>query len=755
MSPRRSALLKLLLLGAALTPWLAQAAAEAANAPPKPAKPAAATANSQILLQADQVIYDGDAQTVSAVGHVEIVDQGRILDADKVTYNQNTDQVTADGHVTVTDAAGNVAFSDHVVLTDHMRDGALQGFGALIGKNGRLAATSAERVGGTMVIAHQTVYSPCKICNQPGQRTPVWQVKAEKVIYDQVKHRIHFTDATLDLFGVPILYLPVLSEPDPTVKYASGLLAPDFGNSTKIGYFARIPYYFAISPTNDLTVAPQISTEGGELVESEYRARWNNGGMWLQGSLAYNPNGGLGGNAGSQVYDHLFGSGRFALDNGWANNNGWRAGFDAELTNNTAYMRFYDISYLDRLVNDLFIENETGRSRFALTGYYFQGLRATDVQGTIPYVLPQLDYTFIPSGNVAGGRFRFDINSVSLSRSDGPDSQRLTTELNWRLPMVFGGGQLWTLIADARGDVFHVDNNDPVDFPSVPDKSRYVSRGIPYVALDWRWPFIANSKSGNTSYILEPVAQLIAQPYGGNPSGLPIEDADAFEFDDNNLFSVNQLPGYDLVESGPRANVGFIANAIFKGGEIQGLVGQTYRLKPDPIFANFEGENGTSSDVIGRVSVKFPHLNFTDRLDFDRSNGTLERHEIYVTGTYDRSSLQIAYVQLPAQALTLGLPTREQINVQGDINFYDNWQAFAAVERDLLAGQMLDTEYGLGYEDECLAISLAYRRKYTFDAIQGVPPSTSVILRFSLKTGDQPVQPFSLFPQNVFATSHP
>ncbi len=753
MSPRRSALLRLLLLGAALTPWLAQAAAEAASAPAKSSKPVAA-ADGQILLQADQVIYDGDGQTVSAQGHVEIVDQGRIVDADKVTYNQKTDQVTADGHVTVTDAAGNVVFSNHVVLTDHMRDGVLSGFGALIGKNGRLAAASAQRVGGTMVIARQTVYSPCKICNQPGQRTPVWRVKAERVVYDQVKHRIHFTDATLDLFGIPILYTPVLSEPDPTVKYASGLLAPDIGNSTKIGYFARIPYYIAISPTNDLTIAPQFSTEGGDLVEGEYRARWNNSGMWLQGSLAYNGKGALGGSAGPQYYDHLFGSGRFALDNGWANDNGWRAGFDAEMTNNSAYMRFYDISYLDRLVNDLFIEEESGRSRFALTGYYFQGLRATDRQSAIPYVLPQLDYTFIPDGKVGGGRFRFDINSVSLSRSSGPDSQRLTTELNWRLPLVFGGGQLWTLIADARGDVFHVDNNDPVDFPGVPDKSRYVSRGIPYVALDWRWPFVANGHNGN-SYVLEPVAQMIAQPYGGNPAGLPIEDANAFEFDDNNLFSINQLPGYDLVESGPRANVGLIADAIFKGGEIQGLVGQTYRLKPDPIFANLTGNNGTASDVIGRVSLKFPHLDFTDRLDLDRGNGTLRRHEIYVTGTYGRSSLQVAYVQLPAEAINLGLPTREQVNVQGDVNFYQNWQAFAAVERDLLAGKMLDTEYGLGYEDECLAISVAYRRKYTFDAIQGVPPSTSVILRFSLKTGDQPVQPFSLFPQNVFATSHP
>ena len=239
MSTRRPALLKLLLLGAALSPWLAQAAAQTASPLARPVRPAparpAAGSDRQILLQADQVVYDGDAQTVSAEGHVEIVDQGRILNADKVTYNQKTDQVAADGHVSITDTAGNVAFSDHVVLTDHMRDGALNGFGALIGKNGRLAAASAQRVGGTMVIAHQIVYSPCRICNQPGQRTPLWQVKAERVVYDQVKHRIHFTDATLDLFGVPILYTPVLSEPDPTVKYASGLLAPDIGNSTKIG----------------------------------------------------------------------------------------------------------------------------------------------------------------------------------------------------------------------------------------------------------------------------------------------------------------------------------------------------------------------------------------------------------------------------------------------------------------------------------------------------------------------------------------
>jgi LPS-assembly protein len=156
---------------------------------------------------------------------------------------------------------------------------------------------------------------------------------------------------------------------------------------------------------------------------------------------------------------------------------------------------------------------------------------------------------------------------------------------------------------------------------------------------------------------------------------------------------------------------------------------------------------------VGEVSVKFPHLDVTDRIDLDRSNGTLRRHEVYVTGSYGRSSLQVTYLQLPSQSLTLGLPSREQVNAQADVNIYENWEAFAAIERDLRAGQMLDTEYGLGYEDECLAISLAYRRKYTFDTFLGVPPSTSVVLHFSLKTGDQPVQPFSLFPKNVFSSS--
>jgi len=719
----------------------------AAPAAPQIRAPAiqAPSRNAPILLQADEVVYDSEANTISAVGNVEIADEGRTLLADRVEYNQATDTVTASGHVTITDTRGNVAFADHVVLTDHMRDGALQGFGALLGKTGRLAARSAQRIDGNLVIADHTVYSPCEICKQTGQRTPLWQVKAERVIYDQTRHKVRFTNATIEIEGVPLAWMPAFSVPDPTVRHATGLLTPEVGNSTKIGYFTRLPVYVAITPSQDLTLAPMFSTSGGEVLEMEYRDRWNSGGLWLQGSGAYNPNGGLGGTPGAQTYGHLFGSAREQF------NDVWRTGADLQLTSTSGYMRFYDISFLDRLTSDLFVEATPGRSRFSLASYYFQGLRSTDITSRIPFVLPRLELSYIPVHKVLGGTFRFDLNGVAIGRDNQRNDQRFTGELNWKKPFVLDNGQLWTVVIDARGDAYHFDfpRNGPP-----PGTDSTLQRGTAYVGLDWRWPFVAND-GPNRSYILQPIAQFVAQPYGGNPSGMRIEDSQDFEFDDNNVFSFNQVPGYDVIESGPRANVGVMAEALFPGGKLDAQLGQTYRLKPDPLLAAFSGNSGTASDVVGSFSVRFPHLDVTDRIDMDRGNGTIRRHEIYVTGTYNRSSLQVSYVQLPQSVISLGLPSRQEINFQADMNLWRNWQVFAAAQRDLTNNKFLNTEYGLGYEDECLAISLAYRRKYTEDLVLGVPPSTSVILRFSLKTGDNAIRPFSLFPRDVFALTHP
>src|SRR5262249_35503834 len=175
------------------------------------------------------------------------------------------------------------------------------------------------------------------------------------------------------------------------------------------------------------TIAPIVTTHGGYVLEGEYRERWMDGGMWLQGSAGFNPNGGVS-LMQDQIYSHLFGSGRIPV------NDHWLTGYDVQLTSDQTYLKRYDISQLDRLTTDLFVQGESGRSRFAIDGYFFQGLRPTDDNRTFPVPLPLIEYSYIPEDHLLDGQFRFDLSSVALTRDVGTDDQRVSAERGWRKP---------------------------------------------------------------------------------------------------------------------------------------------------------------------------------------------------------------------------------------------------------------------------------------------------------------------------------
>jgi LPS-assembly protein len=735
---RLGALTATLLLAAASVMPVASLHAAA----PAPAATPVAKQEKAALLKADQVEYDTNTDVTTATGHVELDYNQQILLADKIVYDSNADKVTAIGHVILMQPDGTVGFSDRAVLTDQMKDGVLNGFSALIGKNGRLAGTYATRKGGVRTVATRAVYTNCKVCNQPGQRVPVWQVEAARVIYDEPAHRILYKDAVVDAFGIPIFYTPFFTNSDPTVRRSSGILMPEISDSSTLGWYTRIPIYISLSDSQDFTIAPFITSQRGDVLETEYRQRWDNGGFWVQPNVAYNPRGGDF-NTLPQTYSSLFGAGEFQLDDTW------KTGFDAQVTSNETWLELYKISQAQRLQSDAYVEGISGRSRFEITGYFFQGLLEGDNNQEFPVILPLVDYTYIPAGSLLGGDFRFDFNTASVARQVGEESQRATAEFNWKLPLVTSNGQLITLVADTRGDVYHIDNPQ---LGATPTDSHFISRGLPYAAIDWRWPFLSSSADSNISYVFEPIAQVIGAPYGGNPVGIPNEDSTDFQFDETDIFSFNRSPGYDIVETGPRANVGFRTQMLYPSGSVELLVGQEFRLKPDPIFAADSGFSGTASDLVGRLTINFlPHFDFTERVDIDEGSGTLERNEVYVDAYYGRSSVEVSYLKVPEQEVTLGLPTREEVNAQALVNVWKDWMVYASGQRNLQSSTMIADEFGFGYDDECIGISLSYRRTYTTD--RNVPPSTDVLVRFNLKTSDEPETPDHnlLFPPHLYS----
>ena len=187
-----------------------------------------------------------------------------------------------------------------------------------------MAATTAQRVNGTTVIAHRTVYSPCTICQQPGQRTPLWQVKAERVVYDQTKHKVRFRNAIVEVKGVPVVWLPTVSMVDPTVRYASGLVdagSRQFHQDRLLHPPARL-YRSVFQPghdgrADDLHPGRRGAGEGISPALEQWR-------VLAAGQRRLQSRWRSCGNAGAQTYGHIFGSGRQQLGDDW------RGGFDVQ-----------------------------------------------------------------------------------------------------------------------------------------------------------------------------------------------------------------------------------------------------------------------------------------------------------------------------------------------------------------------------------------------------------------------------------------
>src|SRR5262245_59351513 len=77
----------------------------------------------KLLVDANEIRYDNDKNTVSAVGDVHLYYKGKTLQADRVVYDRNANRVLAEGNARITDTDGTVTTADRFELTDDFKDG--------------------------------------------------------------------------------------------------------------------------------------------------------------------------------------------------------------------------------------------------------------------------------------------------------------------------------------------------------------------------------------------------------------------------------------------------------------------------------------------------------------------------------------------------------------------------------------------------------------------------------------------------------
>ena len=731
----------------------------------------------QILFEADSVTRDRDGGPIVAEGDVRAFFGERYMRADRLIYDPATDVAIAEGNVSITDENMETVFAGRVELSGDLRDGIAENFSALLADNARLAADSAIQEQGARTKLSRAVYTACNVCDDNGnEKTPTWRIKSLRVTRDRERKVVRFHHAFLEIKGVPIVYVPFLQAPDPSVERQSGFLPPDVGASSRLGFNFELPYYLAISNHQDATFFPKYTANDGVLWQGEWRKRGEKGYHVLSGGVIDFDNSQLTENTGIPLSEddvpgirwHYFGRGYRDFGSKW------RASYDVERVSDDTYLRRYDVERrgdlrqaLDRgrtnqLRSNARLMRTGANSTLAIDTYLFQGLRNSDDSATTPYVLPLIDFQYRLPEKIAGGKAQLGANIASLERTGGIDTRRFTANALWQRDVITRGGHRFNMFAEARSDIYYLTdldlgtevctgpNQDCADeFPgfSNGDTDAVETRFAPSVGVEWSYP-LARQFAGARLFV-EPRVQLVASIADQNPTGIVNEDSQSIEFDYAGLFDYNKATGYDAFEDGQRANVGISASAEWDNAlKVEGSIGQQFRIQETEAFDSSSGLGDKSSDIVGSLNISYDRwVGLENRFRFSQDFGALQRAETMAylrTGPFEGRA---SYVRLNEENKQNNLVRREELTAQAQIKVTDHWSVGGAWRLDLDPQPITDPATGMlvqdnirtirqdfkiGYEDECSAFGITYRRDRT--RTNNLSPDNAVLVTFTLKS---------------------
>jgi LPS-assembly protein len=761
--------------------------------PPQP-KPPPAPANGPMLVQATEIKYDYPNNSVSAVGNVQIYYNGATIEADEVTYNQKTKRLLAQGNVRLTEADGKITYGQVIDLTDDYRDGFVDSLRLETTDDTRFAAQRADRTAGNTTVLQNGVYTACEACKNDPTKPPLWQVQAARIIHDQTEKMLYFEDARIEFFGVPLAWVPFMSAPDPTVKRKSGFLFPTVSDTTQYGLGVEVPYYWALAPNADVTVSTMATTRQGELFQGEWRHRLMDGaysikaaGIFQQDPGYFAARDGANSPTAASFRGAVQTAGQFGLGDHWVW--GWTGILVTDSQFLFDYRRSQFTSSFDPFltgvasegVSQLYLTGTGDRSFFDIRSIYYYGFSELDVQSQLPVIHPVLDYSNVLAQQVAGGEFSYKINLTSLNRQEASfdaisqtavntgscvsntadtavlirsncllrgipgDYSRFSAETDWRRTLVTYNGQEITPFFRLRGDfaALNIDNQ--------PGVANYIATGqsdlarvMPTAGVEYRYPLVDVEPWGTQT--IEPIAQLIVRPNETQIGKFPNEDAQSLVFDDSNLFSVDKFSGWDRVEGGGRANVGFQYTAqINRAGSVNVLFGESYQLFGTNSFSAGvnditntglnSGLDKTASDYVARVTYQPNSVySFTARGRFDEQTFAVERFEAESRANFDRWTLQILYGNYAPQP-ELGFLFRRQ-GVLGGASFKltENWILLGSARYDLYAKEIDQSRLGIGYTDDCFLFSVNWLTGYTYTAISAPVKNNTFMVQMSLRT---------------------
>jgi LPS-assembly protein len=656
-------------------------------------------------LVADSLFIDGPNRLI-AEGNVEALFGEARLRARRISYDRATGQIEIEGPLVLHEGREVLILADQADLSDDLQRGLIRSARVVFDEQLQIAAGSVERLDGRFTEMDNVVASSCEVC--ANRRTPLWEIRARRVVHDDAEQQVYFEGAQFRLFGLPVAYIPRLRVPDPRLERATGFLSPRLSLDTGHGLGLRAPYFIVLGTNRDLTLTPFVGLEGTKALQMRYRQAFASGNLELGGLIARDTirPGSLRGFAQAR--------GDFALGQDY------RLRFNLIQPGDRSVLEDYDIGG-PLLTSDVTIDRIDRDARLRVQALQFRSLRLEDNNATLPNRVGQAVIERrmgVPGvGGVAGYRLEAHLLRRDEALTTGqPESvpgigtvtrprkqSRLSLDLDWRRDAVLPAGVLGAVGVHLGLDHFRLGESGG-DFPT------QHTRMTPGLLAELRWPLVRHGPGGAT-HLIEPVAQVIWRPTHDTP--LPYEGSRMSELDEGNLFTFDRFASRETREQGLRANLGLSWTRQDPDGWSGTLsVGRIMRAGDPGQFSDANPLAGARSDwlVAGTLETG-GGLTLGQRVLVDADLG-VQRAALEVDWSSDRASVSTSYARILADPFEDRDDKVSEWRFEGSRQITDHWAANVGWSYDMALGQAAQANLGLSYENECLRMGLEIDRRF-------------------------------------------
>src|SRR5438876_809563 len=398
--------------------------------------------NGDVTILADRIEEVGADNLLVATGNVEVTRRTTRLLADRVEMNRETGDVVAQGRVFFYDGDDQLT-GERVEYNVRTGTGVVYRGRIRVAPSYRIAGERLERMGGSVYRVRRGIFTTCD-----NDESPAWSFRFGEATAD-LDDLIYGTNASFWAKDVPLIpYFPFFAAAIRRERQ-TGFLAPQFGTSSRKGVFAEIPFYWAITDSQDATLSLDAYSRRGVGGSAQYRyvisrdQRGSLGGFLVHESVTTGDTRGLG----SAKHD-------WQIDPGLS----FRA--DLNAVSDDLVLREYQSELLarsaQRAESNLFLTKTWSNWNFVGRAYWYQDLtteRPVELQRVPELTLQGVRQT-LPG--LPGFLYQVDTSAVNFLRDVGSEGFRYDLHPVVSRPVSLGGYATVTPFVGGRVTLYSV-----------------------------------------------------------------------------------------------------------------------------------------------------------------------------------------------------------------------------------------------------------------------------------------------------------